>query len=37
MHSSAKPLPKIKPSDTARITIGKTQEPAIVTAQHTAL
>ena len=33
---NAKPLPVIKEGETARIRKGKTWEPAIVTAQHTA-
>lgn len=33
---SAKPLPENKPNETARVRIGKTWEPAIVTAQHAA-
>jgi len=33
---SAKTLPETKPNETARVRMGKTWEPAIVTAQHTA-
>lgn len=29
-------MPEIKPNETARVRIGKTWEPAIVTAQHAA-